>query len=74
MCHHKNLTGLPKHFPKKIDEAQCTIFYTETIKTLPKGKTVETTNLQPGEIIHMDFAFYNVTPILGFTSMLDVVC
>ena len=42
--------------------------------TLPKGKTVDTTNLQPVEIIHMDLEFYNVTSIRGFNSMLNVVC
>ena len=39
-----------------------------------KGKTVNTSNLQPGELIHMDFDFYNVTYIHGFISMLTVVC
>ena len=42
--------------------------------TSPKVKTVGTTNLQPGELIHMDFAFYNVTSIRGLTSMLTVLC
>ena len=36
---------------------------------LTKGTTVETTNLHPGELIHMDLAFYVVTPINGFTSI-----
>ena len=39
----------------------------------PKGKTVGTTNLQPGEPIQMDFDFYNVTYICWFASMLTVV-
>ena len=41
--------------------------------TTPKGTTVGTINIQPGELIHMDFAFYNVTSIRGFTFMLTVV-
>ena len=40
----------------------------------PKLKTVDTTNLQPGEIIHMYFALYDMISIRGFTSMLTVVC
>ena len=44
------------------------------MKTLPKGATVGTTNLQPGELIHMDFSFYSVTFIRGFTCMLTIVC
>ena len=44
------------------------------MKTLPKGTTFDTTNLQPVEFIHVDFAFYNITSIRGFNSMLTVVC
>ena len=44
------------------------------MKTPPKGTTVDTTNLQPVELIYMNFAFYNVTSIRGFTSMLTIVC
>ena len=40
---------------------------------LPKGTTYDTNNLQPGELIHMDFALYNVNSIRGFTSVLTVV-
>ena len=40
--------------------------------TLPKRTTVDTSNLQPGELIHMNFALYNVTYIRGFTYMLTV--
>ena len=44
------------------------------MKTLPKGTTFDTTNFQLGELIHMVFDFFNVTPIHGFTYMLTVVC
>ena len=39
-----------------------------------KGTTVDTSDFQPGEIIHMHFAFKNVTSIRGFTSMINVIC
>ena len=42
--------------------------------TLPKGTDIDTGNLRPREIIHMDFAFYNVTFIHGFTSIPTIVC
>ena len=42
--------------------------------TTNKGTTVDTSNLQPGELVHMDFEFYKVTSIYGFTSILTVVC
>ena len=74
MCHHQTLDGLTKHRLKIINKAPCTIYYTETITTINKGTTVDTTNLKPGEIILMDFVFYNVTSIHGFTSMITVIC
>ena len=42
--------------------------------TINKGTKVDTSNLQLGELVHMDFVFYNITYIRGFTSMLIVVC
>ena len=42
--------------------------------TTNKGTTVDISNLQPEELIHMDFDFYNVTFIRGFTYMIAVVC
>ena len=73
-CIWKTLTDLSKHFHKKINEPPCTICYTLKIANFPKCSTVDTTNLQPVELIHMDFALYNVTSILGFTSIISVVC
>ena len=42
--------------------------------TLPKCTTVDTTDLQPGGLIHTYFDFYNVTSTWGLTSMITVVC
>ena len=74
MCCHQTLNGLLKHCPIKLNKAPCTICYTEKTKTFPKGTTVGTINLKPGEFIHMDVSSYNVTSIHGFTSILTVVC
>ena len=41
---------------------------------IKKGTKFDIINLQPGELIHMDFVFYNGTYIRGFTSILIVVC
>ena len=41
--------------------------------TFPKGTTVYTSNLKQGELIHMYFAFYNLTSIHVLTSILTVV-
>ena len=56
MFHHQTLTCLPKHFHKKLNQAPCTIWYTQNITTFPRVTTVYKTNLRPGELIHMDFA------------------
>ena len=41
MCHHQTLTVIPKHLPKKLNTAQCKIFYIDKMTTFPKGETVE---------------------------------
>ena len=41
--------------------------------TINKVTTVDTSNLQSGELINMEFELYNVTSILGFNSILTVV-
>ena len=63
-----------KNCPKKLNKAPCTICYIAKMTTSPKRTTADTNNLQPGELIHIDFAFYNVTSIPGFTSISTVVC
>ena len=73
ICRTPNLTGLPKQFTKNLNQAPCKICYTEMMTTLSIGTTVDTNNLQPGELIHMDFSLYNMTSILVFTSIITVV-
>ena len=46
MCLHKNLYGLPKYCPNKINKAPCKICYTSKMKTINKGTIVGTSNLQ----------------------------
>ena len=72
MCHYQTQNDLPKQYTNKLDKAPCTICYTAKITNSPKGATVDRSNLKPGELIHIDFAFYNVTSICGFTSILTV--
>ena len=74
MCLHQTLTGLPRYFPKKTTATPCTVCYKEKMIIYPKGKKIDTTNLQPGEILYLDFAFYNITLICGCTNILTVVC
>ena len=42
--------------------------------TLPKGTNVDTTKLQQGELIQMDFTLYNVNSIHIFTYIITVLC
>ena len=42
--------------------------------TFPKSTTVDTTILQPIELIYMDFSLYNLTSFLSFTSMITLLC
>ena len=44
------------------------------METINKVTTVDISNFQPGECIHVEFSFYNVTSLHGFTFMLTVVC
>ena len=69
---HQTLDVIPK-FPNKIHKSPCTICCTAKMNTINKNTAVDTSNLQPGYFFHIYFAFYNVTPIRGFTSMLTVV-
>ena len=74
MSCHQTLYGLPKHFPKKINKSSCKICYAANKNTFTKWTTVDTINLQPVELIHMEFALYHVISICRFTSMLTIVC
>ena len=51
MFHHHNFNEPPKHFPKYINEAPCTVCFKEKTTTLPKGATFDTTSLTPGELL-----------------------
>ena len=73
MCHDKTFTAITKHCPKKTNKSPCTVFFKAKMKFLPRVTTVDTTNLQQGELIHMESSFYNVTYIQGPTSMLNIV-
>ena len=43
------------------------------VTTFPKVRTVDSINLQPGELIHVDFALSTLTSVHGFTFMLTIV-
>ena len=77
-CNERNVQSLyPYWDPKTLSKEKIhTIHYLpyRTIKIFHKDATVDTTNLQLGDIFHLEFSFYNITTIFKFNSILTVVC
>ena len=69
------ILDLPKRKSKKYrkQHCRCVICWKASTVNLPKGITVDTTSLRPGELIHMDFCFLEETSIRQFTCALVVV-
>jgi hypothetical protein len=70
------LTDLPPALAKDLFHFDCTCFICALRKSdkVPKGKLVDKTLLAPFQRIHIDFSFFSVTSIRGFTSSLDIRC
>ena len=64
------ITGLPKHLPPM--DKPCPICLAMKSRKLPRKKKVDWTQFEPGESMHMDFAFMPVTSIRGFTAFLSI--
>ena len=69
------LTDLPPGL-KDITSFDCTCWICNLRKAnkIPRGQLVDTTPLAPFQRLHIDFSFFTVTSIRGFTSALDVAC
>ena len=69
------LKDLPKRKSKRYKgaECRCTICWKASTVNLPKGVTLTTENLRPGELIHMDFCFLEEESIRKFTCALVIV-
>jgi hypothetical protein len=72
MCKEQTLIGLPRFSPP-IYAYNCPVYSLEKIPQFKKGKTVTTDRLKPGELLHMDFAFWNIVSRRGFTAVLTIV-
>lgn len=53
---------------------QCAICQLSKATRIPRGQLTDVSTLEPFKRLHMDFAFYSVTSIRGFTSNLTIVC
>ncbi len=53
---------------------QCSICNLAKARRLPRGKLVDKTLLAPMKRLHMDFSFYTITSMRGYTTCLTIVC
>jgi len=70
LARHSLITGLPKNLPPM--NKPCHICLAMKSRKLPRKKKVDWTQFEPGESMHMDFAFMPVTSIRGFTAFLSI--
>ena len=74
MCKKQTLIGLPKVKPKRHHKAcHCTICVLTKGKNRNKGKTIDTSDLEPGNMLHMDIMFFDITSCSGFNSSLNII-
>ena len=76
MCKEETIKDMPKRCSKRFNHNKktCLICIRGSTASLPKGITINTENLRPGELIHTDFYFLNGILIRGFTCVLLAVC
>jgi hypothetical protein len=70
------LTDLPKSLHHQLNSFNCSCFICNLRKAdkLPRGNLVDKTQLAPFQRLHIDFSFFTIKSIRGFTSSLDVEC
>jgi hypothetical protein len=72
MCRKQSMLGLPKHpFPPR--KCPCIICITTKTVHPPRAKITSVTLTTRGQLLHVDFSFWNIVSIRGFTSLLSVV-
>jgi hypothetical protein len=72
MCQQQSFLGLPKRpFPPR--SCPCTICIPAKFTHPPKVKTTTYTLTCKGELLHIDFSFWNETSIRGFSSLLSII-
>ena len=75
MCKRNTLTDLPQLPGVDIVllVCNCWIYWKGSLSATPKGMTMNTDSLIPGELIHIDFFIMDVVSIRGFSAVLVVV-
>ena len=70
----KTITDLPQRISKSHNpQCKCIICLKASSVHFPKGMTMSTENLLPGQLIHMDFCFIEIESIRKFTCALIIV-
>jgi hypothetical protein len=72
MCRKQSINGLPKHpFPSR--KCPCVICNTTKTTHPPKAKTTSYELTTKGQLLHLDFSFWDQQSIRGFTSLLSII-
>jgi hypothetical protein len=72
MCRKQTLMGLPLAPPPRYAYA-CPICALGKMIQVRKGKKMDTTDILPGELLYIDFAFWGIFSRRGFTIMLVAI-
>ena len=69
------LMDLPKRKSRRYikQTCRCVICWKASTVNLPKGITMNTSSLRPGDLIHLDFYFLEEVSIRNFTCALIIV-
>ena len=75
MCKNKTIEGLPQRFSSKFHrhKQDCLICSQASLENVPRGITINTNNLRPGQLLHMDFYYMNELSIRHFTCVLLII-
>ena len=74
MIQTKSLTDLPDFSKIKDFTCSCAICNLTKATKIPRGKLVDVTTLPPFQRLHIDFSFFGVTSLRGYTTALDIAC
>jgi hypothetical protein len=72
MCHEQTIVRLTR-VPPPHYEYDCPFCSLGKLPQFRKGKTASTDTLKPGELLHIDFAFWDITSRCMFTSVLAII-
>jgi hypothetical protein len=72
MCKEKTLSGIPRVPPPRY-AYDFPVYRLGTFPQFKKGKTVTMEHIKPGELVHINFDFWNIVSRRGLTAVLTIV-